>query len=164
MLYSIPHIPASENYTKAKVQDANESYYVVYNEEEYHKYNPDNAVLATGYKIVKSTNFAPLGFTARSARGVDMNGCALFEYRYFSGEHHNFRNSISDITMYFTNPAEGISSIIISQGLWAFYTRKNYQGTRVVIDGKDTFGPGFKSEYIGAADDRIMSAKLLQDA
>ena len=72
----------------------------------------------------------------------------------------NTTTSGTDITMYFTNPAEGISSIIISQGLWAFYTRKNYQGTRLVIDGRDTFGPGFKSESIGTANDRLNSFKM----
>ena len=161
---SVPHIPSSAKFTQARVNEANASYYVVYNGDNYQQGNPNNSVLKNGYQIVYDpTKFRQLGFVARSARGIDMNGCALFGYRYYSGEGHNFRDSCPDLSMYFTITGEGISSVIIRQGNWAFFTKQNYQGQRITIGGKDTFGPGFSSEYIGAADDMVMSILLLQD-
>ena len=158
---STPNILADSNFTYGHVDKAQESYYVVYSGPKYQEGNSNDSVLVNGYRIVENTSYESLGFVARSARGIDMTGCALFEYMYYSGQGHNFRISCPDLSRFFTTTGEGISSVIISRGTWAFFTEKHYQGTMITINKQNKFRPGFRLDCIGAI--KVMSIQLLQD-
>ena len=73
--------------------------------------------------------------------------------------------SVDDLTKYFPEHGigEGVSSMIVSSGVWQLFTEKHQQGTAITINGKNEFGPGTRIEAFGAGNDKAKSLKYIRD-
>ena len=70
-------------------------------------------------------------------------GIILFEHSQYRGYASLFRNTNPDLSNSFSQgQISGVSSMIITGGMWSFYTGYNCHGTKLTIDGKTVLGPG----------------------
>ena len=126
--------------------------YVVYSE-------PNLAGACTTVETTAVVNF---GQPIRSFQGYDKKGIILFTNTNYGGQAELFKQSDTNIKDAFpTGQYNGVSSFIVRSGKWALYSKENYGGTRLTLQGRDTFGPYEEMSYLGPANDQVASIKLL---
>ena len=147
-------IPASDNYTKAKLDGGNSAVYVVYPQPKLNETKP--TVQPASCLVESDSSQTSLGFVARSFQGLNKEGLILFEHHNYCGNGKLYKDDDRDINSDFpSGKRAGVSSFIVYQGEWALFTGINYQGTQL---GGKTFGPGTYRPNIGAHD-RIQSVR-----
>ena len=151
-------IPGDNKMTMAKV-DGSSSFYVVYREPQYQETGWDSKCS----KIVDSSTEIELGFNARSTQGWDKAGISVFEHIHYCGTGETYRSSYPDITGTFPSGDRGASSIIVTKGMWALYSGKNYKGIQIAVNRQNEFGPGARIPFIEPANDMVKSVKLLRE-
>lgn len=80
-----------------------------------------------------------------SAQGFNILDPAviLFEHSQYRGYGFEFRSTIEDITSQFTQGSiSGVSSAIITGGIWNLYAGFNFTGKLLSFNGKKDLGPG----------------------
>ena len=92
--------------------------------------------------IVDSTTVKDLGTPIRSLQGYDKQGLILFPHPNYCGQAALFTLSDTNIIEPFPEVQQGVSALVVHKGTWALYDSPNFKGNRIVINGKDTFGPG----------------------
>ena len=141
------------NYTKAMCE-GDRSFYVVYDQEGF--------VAGSKSLVVDSTTEKDLGRPIRSLQGYNKQGLILFPHPNYCGQAALFTADDPNILDQFPQGGEGVSALVVHQGRWALYTETNHRGTRISINGKDSFGPGTCIPYIGdSPNDKVKSVKLL---
>ena len=156
--HDVNDIPESSNYTVGYLKDTAYSFYIVF---EHPYYNRDYA--ETRYVILdRCSQKVPFGFVARSIRCFNNDGIALFEYRYFGAEAHEFKESCSDITPYFPcmQQGEGISSVIIKAGEWYLLTKDD---GKIPAPGRDdyVFAEGNSYDKLGVGNDKVYKVQKI---
>lgn len=81
----------------------------------------------------------------RSAQGFDKNnpGIILFEHSKFRGYGNKLSRTTPDLTSSFPQgKVAGVSSAIVTGGIWQMRTGYNGTGTLLTINGQSDLGPG----------------------
>ncbi len=138
------------SYTRAMCEGAR-SFYVIYDRESF----------AANCKslIVDSTTERDMGRPIRSLQGYNKQGLILFPHPNYCGQGALFTQDDPNILDQFPEGSEGVSAVVVHKGTWALYSEPNHRGTRISINGKDSFGPGTCITYGGY--DKVKSVKLL---
>ena len=146
------------DYTKARVRNSDpRTIWVLYDGKNYSSPNFPNHDGAKIYEVSKEAT--DYGRPIRSARGFNVYkpGIILFE-------HFGFRGStigpLKDSTPSVTENL--ISSVIVTSGVWALFSEKDYQGKQLEYKEEDRLGKG---SYVlkGYSNDKTKSVKLLRD-
>ena len=109
--------------------------------------------------IVDSTTVKDLGTPIRSLQGYDKQGLILFPHPNYCGQAALFTQDDPNILDQFPEGREGVSALVVHKGMWALYDSPNHQGARIMINGKDSFGPGTCISFGGY--DKVKSVKQL---
>uniref|UniRef100_A0A1X7V4K5 Uncharacterized protein n=1 Tax=Amphimedon queenslandica TaxID=400682 RepID=A0A1X7V4K5_AMPQE len=103
----------------------------------------------------------------QSAQGFNMEnpGAILFEHSKFRGYGNQHRSHNEDLTSSFSQGTiAGVSSAIITGGVWNLFTGINFTGKRLVFDGKQDLGPGRYDFGCLPANDQAKSIKYVRPA
>ena len=153
----------SGDYTKAEVISSEpKSVWVVYTVEEWDHQHPGDRDVE---KIVNVGQPVTTDANIRSIQGFDVlnPGVILFEHSQYRGFATMVRNSNPDITQSFTQgKVSGVSSMMITGGIWSFYTGFNFTNTKISIDGKTQLGPGEYNLGYLLANDQIKSVQYVR--
>ena len=153
----------SGDYTKAEVISSEpKSVWVVYTVKEWDHQHPGDRdveeIVRVGHPVTMPANI-------RSIQGFDeLNpGVILFEHSQYRGFATMVRNSNPDITQSFSQgQVSGVSSMIITGGIWSFYTGFNFTNTKINIDGKTQLGPDDYDLGYLLANDQIKSVQYVR--
>ena len=102
-------------------------------------------------------------YPIRSLQGFNVdNPCIItFEHSGYRGYGKSFTNSVPFLKEFPQGEIAGVSSIVITGGLWTLYTGPNLTGTTVRIDEKEVLGPG-RYEFVGeSVNDKIVSIEYV---
>ena len=143
-------IDSALNYRAAKLNGIH-SLYVVYDRPNYQSGKSAPA-------IVDTTDSEKFAFDARSTRGWDKKGIAVFEKSWFAYQSFFSNISVAEFAELESGSAE---SFIVMEGTWMLYPERQFGGKAITIDGIDTFGPGTRLYFLGK-DVIIRSIKRVQ--
>ena len=129
---STTNISAADNYTQANVKESiPKSIWVVYTVPNFDDGNADYNSATIVYPDAPTVNtMSPI----QSAQGFNVKnpGAILFKYNLFRGFGSQTSSSIEDLTSSFP---EGVSSIIITGGIWNLFSGINFTGKKLAFDG-----------------------------
>ena len=157
-------ISSDDGYTQAQVLDSNpKSLWVVYTVSDWDHGNPQDDSSAT----VVEPNGAVFSTTKpiMSAQGFNIQNPAaiLFEHSNFRGYGNEFRSSIESLSNSFQQGTiTGVSSAIITGGIWNLFTGANFTGKKLSFDGVQDLGPGSYNFGCLPANDQAKSLKYIR--
>lgn len=161
------NIPESDGFSRGKLEDNDESFYIVYNQPDFADYAPSSVDDESGMEIFDTDIEAKfIRFNIRSLQGFDKTGIVVFEHQYYNGTGINYTKSDPDISTAFPTMQEsGASSFIVSKGVWSLYTEPNYNGVKLSFEGTSEFGPGMRIQIPRntAPDNRIRSVRYIRE-
>lgn len=101
----------------------------------------------------------------QSAQGFNMENpdAILFEHSQFRGYGNPYRVSTEDLTSSFPQGTiSGVSSAIITGGIWNLFTGANFTGKKLSFDGVQDLGPGRYDFGCLPANDQAKSIKYVR--
>ena len=156
----------SGTFNKAEVvYDSSEpkSFWVIYSVPNFDHDHPDDRQTE---EIVQPNGVAvnmQSGIVSAQGFNIVKPGAVLFENSQYRGYGNLFQSSIPDLTDSFSQgKISGVSSIIITGGIWNFYTGFNYTGTKIAFSGITDLGPGQYNLGCLPANDLIKSMKYIR--
>ena len=156
----------SGNFTKAEVVvDSSEpkSLWVIYNVPKFDQDHPEDRKTE---EIVQPNGVAVTmqsGIVSAQGFNIVNPGAILFENSQYRGYGNLFQSSIPNLTDSFSQgKISGVSSIIITGGIWNFYTGFNYTGIKIKVNDQYDLGPGQYNLGCLPANDQIKSMKYIR--
>ena len=156
----------SGNFTKAEVvyeSGEPKSFWVIYSVPNFDHDHPNDRKTEEIVQPDSGAVAMQTGIVSAQGFNIVNPGAVLFENSQYRGYGNLFQSSIPDLSDSFSQgKISGVSSLIITGGIWNFYTGFNYTGTRIAINGQYDLGPGQYNLGCLPVNDLIKSMKYIR--